>query len=91
VKDELRLRSDQLEWREVEGEVVALDLRRLVYVAVNRTGALLWPELVVGTTKTALVARLVDAFDLDHVAATVDVEAFLTSLEEQDLLEREEA
>jgi hypothetical protein len=83
----LRLRLDVIEWREVEGEVVALDLRTSVYVAVNRSGALLWPALAKGTTRTALVETLVGSYGLRREAATADVDAFLSTLDEQDLLE----
>lgn len=87
IVDYVRLRSDAIDWREIEGEVVALDLNTANYLATNRSGALLWPELVKGTTREALVARLVEAFDVDPVAATSDVDAFLRMLAEQELLD----
>ncbi len=49
----LRLRSDALAWREIEGQIVSVDLRGSVYLATNRTGAALWPALVEGTTPEA--------------------------------------
>jgi hypothetical protein len=87
MNDQFRLRTDEIEWREVEGEIVALDLRKLVYISVNQSGAILWPALVEGASKDVLVARLSQAFDLDGADAAADVEAFLKSLGEQDLLE----
>jgi DNA-binding GntR family transcriptional regulator len=86
----LRLRHDDFEWREVEGEVVALDLRKLEYLAVNRSGAIIWPVLAEGATKEELVEHLTEAFDVEPDAAAKDVEAFLASLEEHDLLEHAE-
>jgi hypothetical protein len=35
----LRVRSDALEWLEVEGQVIALDLRNSVYLSVNPAGS----------------------------------------------------
>ncbi len=76
-----------LEWREVEGEVVALDDRSSEYLAVNRTGAALWPALVEGATRDELVTRLVEAFDVDRESAAADLDRFLGSLESRALLE----
>src|SRR5205809_908911 len=53
----LRLRSADLHWRAVEGEVLALDARTALYLAVNRAGALLWELLARGTSRAELVER----------------------------------
>jgi hypothetical protein len=88
MAEELRLRNKALEWREIEDEVVAVDTRKAVYMAVNHTGAVLWPALAEGATREELVERLIQAYDVDRGAAEADVSAFVTMLEEQDLLER---
>jgi hypothetical protein len=82
----LRLRSDDLEWREVHGEVVAIDLKGSVYFTLNRTGAELWPSLSEGATRDQLVERLCDAYRVDEATAARDVDAFLDSLRERELL-----
>lgn len=84
----LRLRSDSITWRAVEGEIVVLDQRTSTYVAVNPTGAVLWPLLVEGASRPQLTAALVDRFDVEEHHASSDVEAFLGLLAERDLLER---
>jgi coenzyme PQQ synthesis protein D (PqqD) len=86
MSDPVRLRPDDVEWREVEGEVVVLDLRDSTYFAVNETGAAIWPELARGTTREQLVARLVDRFAVDEATASKDLEAFLSALGERGLL-----
>lgn len=83
---QIRLRQDDVEWREIEGEVVVLDLRRSTYLAVNRIGALLWPRLASGATRDALVEKLVDDFGVQRSRAEPDVDAFLQELREQELL-----
>jgi hypothetical protein len=88
ITAELRLRNHALEWREIEGEVVAVDTRKSVYMAVNRSGAVLWPALAAGATRDNLVERLVEAYEIDRESAEGDVDAFLRLLDEQDLLER---
>ena len=84
----LRLRDDRLEWRELEGEVLALDDATRVYLSVNRTGTVLWPLLAAGATREQLLARLVERFDVDEDAARPDLGAFLASLEAKSLLAR---
>jgi hypothetical protein len=84
----LKLRANTLEWRPVEGEVVAVDLRTSVYFGVNRTGAIIWPDLVSGATREALVERLAQACEIGPVQAAGEVDEFVASLTELDLLER---
>ncbi len=83
----LRLRQHGLEWRQVDDEVVALDLDTARYLATNRTGALLWDQLAVGATRETLIARLMEGWDLDEARAAADVDAFLAMLTDRGLLE----
>jgi len=80
-----------LEWREVEGEVIALSLPSSSYLSINQTGAVLWKLLADETTEDDLVAALVSAFDVDDASARRDVMAFLQELESQGLLVRQNA
>jgi len=84
----LRIRPGVLEWRELEQEVVAVDTRRSVYMAVNRSGAILWPALFEGATFDELVNRLVESYGLDRGTAERDVDTFVRALDEQDLLDQ---
>jgi hypothetical protein len=83
----LRLRSDLLEWREVEGEIVALDLRTSRYLAVNRSGARLWSILATGATREQLVARLVEIYGVLPDRAEAETASFLEVLSAEDLIE----
>jgi coenzyme PQQ synthesis protein D (PqqD) len=87
VSETLRIRPGALEWRETEGEVVALDLRTSTYLAVNKTGASLWQALIEGASREQLVARLEERFGVDRERAEGDLDAFLQSLRDQDLLD----
>ena len=84
---ELRLRQGDLQWRAVEGEVVALDLRGSQYLGVSSSGAALWDMLAAGTTREALIDHLSSTYDLDPAVATEHADAFLDQLRAQDLLE----
>jgi hypothetical protein len=83
---QLKLREDALEWREAEGRVIALDLRASEYLALNATGTAVWTALADGAGREALVERLVERFDIDEASATRDLDGFLASLRERELL-----
>ena len=82
----LRLRQDAVEWRRLEGEIVALDLRRALYLSVNRTGVALWEALAQGATSRRLEEILVAEHGVDAQTASRDVAAFLADLHEHGLL-----
>jgi hypothetical protein len=84
---ELRLREADLHWREIDGEVIALEGRGSTYVAANGAGTLLWRALSAGTTREALADELVRAYGIDHESAAADTERFIRQLSEQDLLD----
>jgi hypothetical protein len=83
---ELRLRHTEVAWRDVDGEVVALDERAAVYLAANPAGALLWRALAAGATRDELVAELVRAYGIDTARAGADTDAFLRDLDTRGLL-----
>jgi hypothetical protein len=80
----VKLREDGLHWRRVEDEIIVLDGAR--YLSINAAGAELWPLLTEGTDRDALVARLVEVFEIDAAQAAADVDGFLADLREQGLL-----
>ncbi len=82
----IRLRGERIEWREVDGEIVLLDLDAATYFAVNGSGAVLWHDLARGTTRDALVRHLTERFALDSQSAERDVDAFLEDCRRNGLL-----
>ena len=83
----IQLRAEGLATREIEGETVILDSRRSLYLAVNRTGTLLWRLLAEGCTREDLIQRLTDEYEgIDEDVATRDVDAFLDLLASHDLI-----
>jgi hypothetical protein len=82
----LRLREEGLDWREIDGEVVALDVERSHYLNLNATGCVLWLLLAHGATQRQLVDKLIEEFDVGEPTARDDVEAFLASCRENGLL-----
>jgi len=82
----LRLRQDGVAWRRLEGEIVALDLDRSLYLSVNTTGAALWQSLAQGATTQRLEQILIDEYGADPQTAARDVAAFIAALQQQGLL-----
>lgn len=83
---EVRLRQDGVTWRDLDGEVVALDLRSSTYLTSNASGTLLWHRLQEGATVSRLVALLQESYALTEEAARADVAAFLGALRGRGLL-----
>jgi Coenzyme PQQ synthesis protein D (PqqD) len=83
----IRLRTSALHWRELDGEVIALDGKRSNYLAANSAGALLWRALSEGATRDGLADELVAAYGIESDRALADVDAYLAELDAQGLLE----
>jgi Coenzyme PQQ synthesis protein D (PqqD) len=85
--ERIRLRTSDLHWREIDGEVIALEGRGSTYLATNSTGAVLWKALADGTTRDGLAAALIAAFGINRARALADVDAYVVELAAQGLLE----
>jgi hypothetical protein len=83
---ELRLRETDLHWREIDGEVIALEARGSTYLAANGAGTVLWRALVEGSTREGLADELVRAYGIDRERAAADADRFVDALVEQGLL-----
>jgi hypothetical protein len=83
----LRLRPGAVEWRSVEGEILALDVDAATYIATNKSGTVLWEGLVDGATREQLVEALVEAYEIERPQAETDVDAFVAELRSRRLLE----
>lgn len=82
----LRLRDHDLEWSEINGEIVVLDTIESVYVSFRHAGALLWRLLAQAAPRERLVEALMRSYDLDAWTAAADVDGFVAELEEHGLL-----
>jgi Coenzyme PQQ synthesis protein D (PqqD) len=82
----VRLRNDDLEWREADGEILVLDRRVERYFSVTGAGAVLWPLLCDGSTAEGLAARLVEHYGIGERQARADVAQFVACLVSDGLL-----
>jgi hypothetical protein len=83
----VRLRADVVRWREIDGEVIAIDLGASKYLSTNESGVHLWRRLAEGTTREELVAELVRIFGIEEKQAETDVDRFVEELRSRNLLE----
>jgi hypothetical protein len=82
----VRLPTEDLQWQEIDGDIVVLDGRRAAYLTPNGSRALLWRMLATNTTLDDLVAVLVGAYEVDEATVRAPADAFLCALSEQGLL-----
>lgn len=84
--DRLLIRQTGVSWREVNGEVIALDLESSSYFTTNRTGSLMWTTLVHGATRGELIELLRSTYGVSPEVAQSDVDDFLDVLDAHRLL-----
>jgi hypothetical protein len=82
----LQLRTDDLDWRQIDDEIILLDAHEGTYLSTNGSGTLLWQAIASGATREQLVSALVDAYGIDERRATADTNEFIASLAAKGLL-----
>jgi len=83
----MKLRKNGLTWREIDGEIILLDLESSTYLTTNRTGTVLLRLLVDDRATEELVSALVDAFSISRELAEADVSSFVQTLSDKGLLD----
>ena len=83
----MKLRVDDITWREIDGDLVILDLRSSTYLTANASGTVLMRQLTEERTLQQLIQALIDAFGIAERRAQQDVQTFLDELGERGLLE----
>lgn len=76
----LQLRTTDLDWREIDQDIVILDGRDASYLTLNGSGALLWRTLADGASRDELIGALLSVYEVDAARARADTDAFLESL-----------
>ncbi len=86
TEEEIRLDSEAVEARLVDGELVIYDLRERRYLGGNRAAAVLWEQLVEGTSLERLAKALADTYGIDAERADADAASFVETLRAAGLL-----
>ena len=82
----LRLRVDEVAWRDVGDELIVLELATSTYLTLNGSAKQLWIGLSEGEDDPALIDRLTAAYGITEEQAAVDTEAFVAALAERKIL-----
>jgi hypothetical protein len=73
--------------RELDGEVLVLDLRSSVYFGMTGTAARIWQLAETGATRDAMVDTLAEEYGGPRDIVAADVDRFLSELLERGLLD----
>jgi hypothetical protein len=75
-----------VEWREVRGRLVAVDMATGDYHVFNEVGGVIWRGLVAGRSQEAIVEEIVATYAVMHTKVVEDYVAFVAMLKECKLL-----
>jgi Coenzyme PQQ synthesis protein D (PqqD) len=79
--------GDDVVFRDLEGEMVLLDLRRGVYFSLDPLGTRIWHLLDEGRSLDEVVGSIVEEYDTTRQRFAADLLVFLASLREQGLVD----
>jgi len=82
-----RLRDGAVSWRDVDGEVIALDIESGEYLSLNGSGRVLWLALIEPASVDELGALLVETFGISEALGLADASTFVADLERRALLD----
>ncbi|QDB80207.1 PqqD family protein [Georgenia sp. 311] len=82
----MQLRSEDITWQEIDGELVVLDTARSVYLTTNVAGATLTRLLTEERSLDELADALVEEFGIPRETAEADARSFVTDLRDKGLL-----
>jgi hypothetical protein len=83
----MRLRTNGVSWREIDGETVILDLSSSTYLKTNAAGSTIMRLLAEERTSDELADGLVETFGIPADQARDDAETFIAMLRERNLLD----
>ena len=86
------VRSHDVVTRKIQGELIIVPIRRGVgelnsLFTLNPVGAVLWDFMSEGHTVAEMVERVCDEFEVAATQAQRDIEAFLDSLMQEQLIQ----
>ena len=82
--------TDEVTWRDVNGEVIVLTLTSGEYYSFNEVGRLSWISLVEGKQVSEVVAYILNNYQTTSDQAKQDLEQFIGGLLENHLLVKDQ-
>ena len=78
--------TDEVTWRDVNGELVVLRLTSGEYYSFNSIGRLTWMNITEGKSIAEVVDAIAAEYEVSHEQAESDVHSFVEGLLTNDLL-----
>jgi len=85
MPDSIEIRDDVV-YREIDGEVVALSIATGAYVSLDAVGSDIWRLIERFGSIDKITAALLEAYDLDADACRAEVAGYIASLEARGFL-----
>jgi coenzyme PQQ synthesis protein D (PqqD) len=82
----VRIRTENVTWQEIDGELVILDLQTSAYLTTNVVGTALAKYLTEERTPADLTTFLMSTYDIDEQTARQDSQVFVDQLRSKSLL-----
>lgn len=86
----IRIRKDVV-FRDLEGELVLLNLATGVYFGLDPIGTRIWALIDDGRTAHEIVSTITAEYEVDAEACRADLEKFLATLRDNDLVDLDAA
>jgi hypothetical protein len=80
--------SENIAWRNVNEEVVILNLKSGEYFTLNDVGQFVWLAVADQKNIEEIRQKVVDAFDVSPEKASEDIEAFISRMLDEGLLHK---
>ena len=83
----LRVHNEEVTTNIIDGDATLINLTTRVYYALDGLGAVIWSELVKGTTRERLIAKIGPRAGTAEAAFTADLDRLLEALRAEELIE----
>lgn len=81
------IKSEQVLARQIEGEMVILDLTSEAYFGLDEVGTAMWNEMIQADSIELAYQSLLEQYDVEPETLRVDMQTLLQQLIEKQLLE----
>ena len=78
--------TDKAVWRNIDGEIVVLNLDSGHYYSLNKTGSVVWSILSESKPLQEAIERIVEKYNIPHKSAEEDVMSLLKMLQKEGLI-----
>jgi hypothetical protein len=82
--------AEQVNWRDIKGETVVLNIDSGVFYTLNEVGRSIWEMVANGHTFESITHQLSEKFEVSPDISRVDAEKFLRRLMDEGILKKGE-